>query len=141
MEHGKPSFLGAATGAVAGLIAITPASGTAGVPGAIMMGVISGIVCFLGATTLKKMAGWDDSLDPFGVHGIGVIVGAVLIGVFCAPSLGGAVFDGEHTMVSQVLAQSYSVIFTLLYSGILSFVILKVIDVKIGLRVSKEAEG
>ncbi len=141
MKHGKPSLLGAATGAVAGLVAITPASGTAGVPGAIMMGVISGIVCFLGATTLKKMAGWDDSLDAFGVHGIGGIVGAVLTGVFCAPSLGGAGFDGEHTMGSQVLAQSYSVIFTLLYSGILSFVILKVIDVTIGLRVSKEAEG
>lgn len=141
VKHGKPSLLGAATGAVAGLVAITPASGSAGVPGGIMMGVIAGAVCFISATTLKKWAGWDDSLDAFGVHGIGGIVGALLTGVFCAPSLMGAGFDGDHTMLTQVCAQAKSVVFTLVYSGVLSFVILKAIDVTIGLRVSNEAEG
>ena len=145
VKHGKPSLLGAATGAVAGLVAITPASGSAGVPGGILIGVAAGVFCFLGATSLKKLAGWDDSLDAFGVHGIGGIVGAVLTGVFCAPALMGAGFgeaNGETlTMATQVIAQLKSVIFTLLYSGILSFVILKAIDATIGLRVSDEAEG
>lgn len=141
-KHGQPSILGAATGAVAGLVAITPASGSAGVLGALIIGFSAGVICFLGATTIKKMGGYDDSLDAFGVHGIGGIVGAILTGVFCAPSLGGAGFAEEgFTMATQVLAQAKSVLFTLVYSGVLSFVLLKAIDVTIGLRVSEDSEG
>ena len=141
IKHGKPSVLGAATGAVAGLVAITPASGTAGVPGALMIGFASGFVCFLGATTIKRMGGYDDSLDAFGVHGIGGIVGAILTGVACSPGLAGAGFDGDHTMATQVVAQAKSVLVTLVYSGVASFILLKLIDVTIGLRVGDEAES
>lgn len=141
IKHGKPSVLGAATGAVAGLVAITPASGSAGVPGALIIGFAAGVVCFLGATTIKRAGGYDDSLDAFGVHGIGGITGALLTGVCCAPSLGGVGFTEGFTMIQQVVAQSKSILFTLAYSGILSFVILKGIDVVIGLRVDEEAES
>jgi Amt family ammonium transporter len=145
VRHGRPSILGAATGAVAGLVAITPASGSAGVLGGIMIGFAAGLVCFIGATTIKKMGGYDDSLDAFGVHCIGGIVGAFLTGIFCAPSLGGAGFGevgGEVlTMATQVLAQAKSIAFTLIYSGTLSFAILKAIDVTLGLRVSEDTEG
>ena len=140
-SHGQPSILGAATGAVAGLVAITPASGSAGVPGALIIGFSAGVICFLGATSIKKWGGYDDSLDAFGVHGIGGIVGALLTGVCCAPDLGGAGFAGDFGMGEQVWAQTKSILFTLVYSGILSFVILKAIDVTIGLRVSEDAEG
>ena len=141
VRHGQPSLLGAATGAVAGLVAITPASGSAGVLGGIVIGFAAGAVCYVGATTLKQRGGYDDSLDAFGVHCIGGIVGAFLTGVFCAPNLGGAGFNGDFTMVTQVIAQAKGIIFTLVYSGVLSFAILKVIDVTLGLRVSEDSEG
>ncbi|MBF0188133.1 MAG: ammonium transporter [Magnetococcales bacterium] len=138
--HGKPSALGLVTGAVAGLVAITPASGTAGPIGALIIGVSSGFICFLGATTIKRKMGYDDSLDAFGVHGIGGIVGAILTGVCAAPALGGAGLTEGFTMGTQVFAQTKSVIVTILYSGILSFIILKIVDVIVGLRVTEENE-
>jgi ammonium transporter, Amt family len=140
VKHGKPSALGAATGAVAGLVAITPASGTAGPMGALAIGLAAGIVCFLGATSIKRMGGYDDSLDAFGVHGIGGIVGALLTGVFASQALGGAGMEHD-TIPLQVLAQFKSILVTLGYGGIMSFILLKLIDVTIGLRVDEEAES
>ena len=144
IKHGKASVLGAVTGAVAGLVAITPASGSAGPMGAIALGLISGFVCFWCATSMKRMLGYDDSLDAFGVHGIGGIVGAVLTGVFAADTLGGQIPVADlagGSIVGQVIAQVKSVIFTIVYSGVISLVILKVIDLVIGLRVDEEAEA
>lgn len=141
IKHGKPSVLGAATGAVAGLVAITPASGSCGVPGALVIGFAAGLVCFIGATTIKKMGGYDDSLDAFGVHGIGGIVGALLTGIFCAPNLGGLGFTEGFTVVDQVIAQMKSIVFTIVYCGVISFAILKLIDLTLGLRVDEESES
>jgi ammonium transporter, Amt family len=141
ISHGKPSVLGIASGAVAGLVAITPASGSAGPMGALAIGVASGVGCFLCATKLKRAMGYDDSLDVFGVHAVGGIIGAILTGVFCAPSLGGAGFGGEMTGIgSQVGVQFIGVIATTVYTGVVSFVILKVLDAVMGLRVSEEQE-
>ena len=141
VKHGKPSVLGAATGAVAGLVAITPASGSCGPLGALVIGFASGIICFWGATSLKRAAGYDDALDAFGVHGIGGIVGALLTGVFAAPALGGQGFDKSIASIGgQVAAQGMTVVFTLVYGGVLSAVILKVVDLAVGLRVSGEEE-
>ena len=137
IKHGKPSVLGAITGAVAGLVAITPASGFVGPMGAIAIGAISGIVCFLGATTLKRVMGYDDSLDAFGVHGIGGCVGALLTGVFASTGLGG--FE-EINIGSQLWVQFVGIAAVVLYSGIGSFVILKVIQKTIGLRVEDDVE-
>ncbi len=141
VKHGKPSALGAATGAVAGLVAITPASGTAGPMGALLMGVAAGVVCFLGATTIKKMGGYDDSLDAFGVHGIGGIVGALLTGVFASETFGGAGLAEGVSIGAQVFAQAKSILVTLVYSGVVSLILFKLIDLTIGLRVSDEAEN
>lgn len=148
ISHGKPSVLGIVTGAIGGLVAITPAAGFVGPMGALAIGAASGIICFFGATTLKRKLGYDDSLDAFGVHGIGGIVGALLTGVFCAESLGGSGFSkitegGKEvvlTMGQQVGAQAYSVIVTIAYTAIATLIILKVIDVLIGLRVSEDEE-
>ena len=141
MAHGKPSVLGIASGAVAGLVAITPASGSVGPMGAIVVGGVAGVGCFLGATKLKKAMGYDDSLDAFGVHGIGGIIGALLTGVFCAPSLGGAGFaDGISSIGAQVVAQGTGILATLVYTAVMSFIILKVLDLIIGLRVNEEEE-
>ncbi|HJN51518.1 MAG: ammonium transporter [Pseudomonadales bacterium] len=140
--HGKPSALGIATGAVAGLVAITPASGAVGPMGAIAIGLASGVGCFLAATKLKGAMGYDDSLDVFGVHAVGGIIGAMLTGIFAAVSLGGAGFgDGNETMLSQVIAQFVGVSATVIYTGIMSIVILFVIKKVIGLRVSAEEES
>ncbi|MDP6353792.1 MAG: ammonium transporter [Planctomycetota bacterium] len=139
IKHGKPSTLGIVTGAVAGLVAITPASGSAGPMGAILIGAASGVFCFLGATTIKKKFGYDDSLDAFGVHGIGGIVGAFLTGICASPSMGGLGMEHDN-MGAQVKAQVISIIVTLVYSGVLSLVILKIVDVVIGLRVPEEEE-
>ena len=137
--HGKPSVLGVATGAVAGLVAITPASGTAGPMGAIAIGLASGVGCFLAVTRLKRRLGYDDSLDVFGVHAVGGIIGALLTGVFAAPVLGGF---GEVTNIgAQLWIQTKGVLFTIIYTGVLSVIILKVIDVTIGLRVDEEQES
>jgi Amt family ammonium transporter len=141
ISHGKPSVLGIASGAVAGLVAITPASGTAGPMGAIAIGLAAGIGCFIAATKLKKALGYDDSLDAFGVHAIGGIIGALLTGVFCAPSLGGAGFaDGVSTIGGQVSIQVIGIAATFIYTGVATFIILKVLDVIMGLRVSEEQE-
>ncbi len=141
MLHGKPSVLGIASGAVAGLVAITPASGTAGPMGAIAIGLASGVGCFIGATRLKRALGYDDSLDAFGVHGIGGIIGALLTGVFAAPSLGGAGLGVESGgIAAQVGVQALGVAATLVYTGVVTFVILFILKVTIGLRVSDEEE-
>ena len=132
IAKGKPSVLGIVSGAVAGLVAITPASGFVGVGGALAIGLIAGVVCFWSATWLKHKMGYDDSLDAFGVHCIGGIVGALLTGVFAVKDIGGA--DGS------LLLQAKGVVTTLVYSGVISFILLKIIDVTIGLRVTEEEE-
>ncbi len=141
VRHGKPSALGIATGAVAGLVAITPASGTVGPVGAILIGIASGVLCFFAATSLKRAMGYDDSLDVFGVHGVGGFVGAILTGVFTAEMFGGAGLDGG--IGSQVVLQFIGAAATIVYSGVLTWIILKVLDGAIGLRVTpdEEAEG
>ncbi len=140
-KHGKPSALGIASGAVAGLVAITPASGAVGPMGALAIGFASGVGCFFASTLVKRLLGYDDSLDVFGIHAIGGIIGAVLTGVFCAESLGGAGFgDGITSIGSQVKIQSLGVGATLIYTGIMSAIILKVIDGIMGLRVSDDEE-
>jgi Amt family ammonium transporter len=137
--HGKPSALGIVSGAVAGLVAITPASGTAGPPGALLIGISAGVLCFLAATRLKRAFGYDDSLDVFGVHAVGGIVGALLTGL-CAGALGGSGLAEGMTIGGQVWVQFKSVLFTLVFSGIGSFIILKLVDATLGLRVPKEQE-
>ncbi|MBN3806673.1 ammonium transporter [Paraburkholderia sp. Ac-20336] len=129
---GKPSVLGIVSGAVAGLVAITPASGFVGTLGALVIGIVAGVVCFWSATWLKHKLGYDDSLDAFGVHGIGGIVGALLTGVFAVKDIGGA--DGS------VILQAKGVLTTLIYSGVVSFILLKVIDMVMGIRVTEEQE-
>ncbi len=137
VKHGKPSVLGIVTGAVGGLVAITPASGTVGPIGALVIGFVSGAVCFWGATSLKSKLGYDDSLDAFGVHGIGGIVGALLTGIFSATVLGGS----EDIMIgSQLWAQFLSIVITIVWSGVLSFIILKIVDAIVGLRVEEDDE-
>ncbi len=138
LTHGKPSALGIASGVVAGLVAITPAAGTVGPMGALIIGLVAGVVCYFCATSLKRKLGYDDSLDAFGVHGIGGIVGALLTGVFAAPALGG--FGTVEDIGAQLLIQFEGVAFTVVYTGIVTFVILKVLDVVIGLRVNEEEE-
>ncbi len=138
IKHGKPSALGAITGAVAGLVAITPASGFVGPMGAIAIGLVSGIVCFFAATAMKRAFGYDDSLDAFGVHGVGGIVGAMLTGVFAAPALGG--YAEVASIGGQVWIQFLSVAATISYSAIGSFILLKIIDLTVGLRVTEDEE-
>ncbi len=129
---GKPSVLGIASGAVAGLVAITPASGFVSPAPAVIIGIVAGVVCFLAATSLKSALGYDDSLDAFGVHCIGGIIGALLTGVFASKEISGA--DGS------VIIQLWGVGTTLIYGFVMSFIILKVIDMTIGLRVTEEQE-
>ncbi|MDM3887257.1 ammonium transporter [Pseudomonas sp. BCRC 81390] len=137
--HGKPSALGIASGVVAGLVAITPAAGTVGPMGALVIGLAAGVICYFCATSLKRKLGYDDSLDAFGVHGIGGIVGAILTGVFAAPALGG--FGTVTDIGMQVWIQAKGVILTVLYTAIVTYVILKVLDVVMGLRVNEEEES
>lgn len=144
---GKPSMLGAASGAVAGLVAITPAAGFVGVMGAIIMGLIAGVVCLWGVNGLKKLLGADDSLDVFGVHGVGGILGAILTGVFVDPALGGTgVYDyvankvGDFDMTTQVIAQLWGVGTVVVWSGVVSIVAYKLVDIVIGLRVPEDEE-
>jgi ammonium transporter, Amt family len=132
IAKGKPSVLGIISGAVAGLVAITPASGFVGVAGALVIGLVAGVVCFWSATWLKHKLGYDDSLDAFGVHCIGGIVGALLTGVFAVKDIGG--FDGS------IVLQAKGVLTTLVYSGVVSFILLKIIDMVMGLRVTEEEE-
>ena len=139
IKHGKASVLGMATGAVAGLVAITPASGSVGPMGAIVIGLASGLICFWAATSLKQALGYDDSLDAFGVHAVGGIVGALLTGVFAAESLGGMGL-AKDSVGGQLGAQILGVVFTIVYCAVLSFIILKIVDAVVGLRVSDEDE-
>jgi Amt family ammonium transporter len=140
-SHGKPSVLGIASGAVAGLVAITPASGAVGPMGAIAVGAASGIGCFYAATKLKRVMGYDDSLDVFGVHAVGGIIGALLTGIFCAESLGGAGFGVEEGGIgAQLGVQVIGVVSVGLYTAIVSFIILKIVDATIGLRVTEDEE-
>ncbi len=143
IAHGKPSALGIASGAVAGLVAITPASGFVGPMGALAIGAAAGVGCYLVAVKLKRALGYDDSLDVFGVHAIGGIIGAILTGVFVDVALGGAGYAEGVTMAAQLGKQILGVAATIVYCGIVSFIILKVIDVVLGLRVDngQEEEG
>ena len=139
LTKGKASMLGAASGAVSGLVAITPACGTVGVMGAIIIGLVAGFLCLWGVTGLKKMLGADDSLDVFGVHGVGGIVGALLTGVFSAGSLGGVKGD-DFSIASQLLIQAEGVVITIVWSSIVAFIAYKIVDLTMGLRVTEEQE-
>jgi Amt family ammonium transporter len=138
--HGKPSVLGIASGAVAGLVAITPASGTAGPMGAIAIGAAAGLGCFIASTKIKRAMGYDDSLDVFGVHAVGGIIGALLTGVFADAALGGKGLAEGMTIASQVIVQAKGVAVTVIYTAVVSYILLKIIDVIIGLRVNEEDE-
>ena len=148
IARGKPSMLGGASGAVAGLVAITPAAGLVGLMGALAIGAIAGVICFWGVTGLKKLLRADDSLDVFGVHGIGGITGALLTGVFAAPSLGGAgLWDyitetaiADYSIASQVWVQLQGVLITVALSGAVSLIAFLVVKYTVGLRVNEEAE-
>jgi Amt family ammonium transporter len=140
LSHGKPSALGIASGAVAGLVAITPASGTAGPMGALLIGLASGVICFLTSTKLKRALGYDDSLDVFGVHAVGGIVGAILTGLCADAAMGGKGLAEGVTVAAQLWVQTKGALFTVVYSAVLSYVILKVVDVLVGLRVTEEQE-
>ncbi|MFT7228228.1 MAG: Amt family ammonium transporter [Methylophilaceae bacterium] len=136
--RGKASMLGAASGAVAGLVAITPACGSVGPMGAIIIGLAGGALCLWGVTGLKKMLGADDSLDVFGVHGVGGIVGALLTGVFTDASLGGIGMD--TSIAEQVMIQGEGILITIVWSGVVAFIAYKLVDIVIGLRVSEDEE-
>jgi Amt family ammonium transporter len=147
LVKGRPSMLGAASGAVAGLVAITPACGFVGPMGALVIGIIAGIVCLWGVSGLKKMLGADDALDVFGIHGIGGIVGAILTGVFVSPALGGTgVYDyvanavGEFSMSTQIVSQLWAVGTALVWSAVVAFISLKIVDMIVGLRVAEDEE-
>ncbi len=137
--RGKPSMLGIASGVVAGLVAITPAAGLVGTMGAIALGAVVGVVCLWSVTSLKKALGYDDSLDVFGIHGIGGIVGAIGTGIFVSPALGGVGVDG-YSMGGQIMTQATGVLVTVVWSGVVSFAAFKLIDMTMGLRVSEEEE-
>ncbi len=136
---GKASMLGAASGAVAGLVAITPACGSVGPMGAIVIGLAAGFLCLWGVTGLKKMLGADDSLDVFGVHGVGGIVGALLTGVFAAPGLGGTGAE-DFSIAHQLWVQAEGVIITMVWSSVVAVIAYKIVDMILGLRVTEEEE-
>lgn len=136
---GKPSMLGLASGIVAGLVAVTPAAGVSGPMGAIVLGLVAGVVCFIACTSIKNALGYDDSLDVFGIHGVGGIIGAIGTGVVVSPALGG-VGVADYAMAGQVLTQIKAVAVTIVWTGVVSFILFKVIDVVIGLRVAEDAE-
>lgn len=151
LHRGKASMLGAASGAVAGLVAITPAAGNVGLVGALIIGFAAGFLCLWGVTGLKKILGADDTLDVFGVHGVGGILGALLTGVFNSPNLGGPSFVGDwvtatlvtpdaYSIGAQVITQGKAVLLTIVWSGVVSLIAYKIVDLVIGLRVSEEDE-
>ncbi len=148
VHKGKPSMLGGASGCVAGLVAVTPAAGFVGPMGALVIGAVAGVVCLWGVSGLKKILGSDDSLDVFGVHGVGGILGALLTGVFADPALGGTgIWDyvanaaaPDYSIASQLWIQSQGVIVTLIWSGVVSYIAYKLVDMVIGLRVKEDAE-
>jgi Amt family ammonium transporter len=147
IARGTPTMLGAASGAIAGLVAITPACGWVGPMGAIVIGLVAGLVCLWAVTRLKAMLGYDDSLDVFGVHGVGGITGALLTAVFCDPALGGTgVYDyvanavAPYSMSAQFIAQLWAVGTTIVWSGAVSIAAFWLVKVTIGLRVSEDQE-
>jgi Amt family ammonium transporter len=151
LAKGKPSLLGLVSGVIAGLVAITPACGFAGVMGSIVLGLVAGIVCFLFSTTIKHALGYDDSLDVFGIHGVGGIIGAIATGILVSPDLGGSGIPdylskpgelavGPYDMIAQVTAQAKAVGFTILFSGIGSLILFKLVDLVVGLRPAEEKE-
>ncbi|MFI4929469.1 MAG: ammonium transporter [Burkholderiales bacterium] len=151
LMRGKASMLGAASGAVAGLVAITPAAGNVGLMGALVVGAVAGFACLWGVNGLKKLLGADDALDVFGVHGVGGIVGALLTGVFNSPALGGPSFVGDwvtgelvkpenYSIASQVWIQLKAIVVTIVWSGVVAFIAYKIVDLVVGLRVSEEEE-
>jgi Amt family ammonium transporter len=145
---GKPSMLGAASGAVAGLVAITPAAGNVGIPGAFVIGLGAGVVCLWGVTGLKRMIPADDALDVFGVHALGGIFGALMTGIFNAPSLGGPGFVtdwvtasvGYTSIGAQLLVQAKAVVLVVVWTAVVSFIAAHVVKLTLGLRVSEEEE-
>jgi ammonium transporter, Amt family len=139
MQRGKASMLGAASGMVAGLVAVTPACGTIGPMGAIALGVIASICCYFFVTVVKQKLKYDDSLDVFGIHGVGGIIGAVLTGVFSAAAFGGVKGD-DYEMMTQLWIQIEGVLITIAWSGVVSIVLFKLIDMTIGLRVDADTE-
>jgi ammonium transporter, Amt family len=151
MIKGKPSMLGAASGAVAGLVAITPAAGNVGIPGAFVIGLSAGLVCLWGVNQLKRMLGADDSLDVFGVHAVGGILGALLTGVFCSPALGGPGFvsdwvtgkvttAADYSIASQVLTQAQAIGVTIVWTAIVAWIAYIIANMVVGLRVTEEEE-
>jgi Amt family ammonium transporter len=151
LSKGKPSMLGAASGAVAGLVAITPAAGNVGIPGAFVIGFAAGVVCFWGVTGLKRMLKVDDTLDVFGVHAVGGVLGALLTGIFNSPNLGGPSFPvdqftgklvaaADYSIVSQFITQAKAVGVTVVWTAVVAFVAYKIVDAVIGLRVPEEEE-
>ncbi len=151
LVKGKASMLGAASGAVAGLVAITPAAGNVGIGGGLVIGLVAGFACLWGVSGLKKLLGADDSLDVFGIHGVGGIVGALLTGVFNSPSLGGPgyvadwvtatmVTAADYSIAAQLLVQAKAVGITIVWSGVVAFVSYKVVDLVVGLRVPEDSE-
>jgi ammonium transporter, Amt family len=150
MSKGKPSLLGILSGCIAGLVAVTPAAGFSGPMGALVLGLVAGVVCLIFCTTIKNALGYDDALDVFGVHGIGGIVGAIGTGILVNPALGGAgIVDyvagkiADYDFATQIVAQIKGVLMTIVWCGIGSLIIYKVVDVLVGLRepVEKEREG
>jgi Amt family ammonium transporter len=147
MVKGKPSLLGALSGCIAGLVAVTPASGFSGPMGAIVLGLVAGVVCFFFCTAIKNALGYDDSLDVFGVHFIGGTIGALATGILVNPALGGAgIMDyaagkiADYDFVTQMIAQIKAVLMTVVWSGVGSAILYKVVDAIVGLRVPVEAE-
>ena len=147
IHRGTPTMLGASSGAVAGLVAITPACGWVGPMGSIAIGAAAGLVCLWAVASLKKKFGYDDSLDVFGVHCVGGILGALLTAVFCSPALGGTgVYDyvanavGEYSIATQFKSQLWAVGLTLVWSGVVAAVSLKIVDLVVGLRVTEDQE-
>ena len=139
MRKGTPSLLGAVSGAIAGLVAVTPAAGFAGPMGAIVLGVIAGVVCYFFCSTVKHAFGYDDSLDVFGIHGVGGIIGSILTGVLVSPALGGVGLDG-YAMGHQVWVQFVAVAIAVGWCAVASFVLYRLVDMLVGLRVAPEAE-
>ena len=139
-NHGRPSMLGAATGAIAGLAAITPASGTVGPIGALAIGATSGLVCWWASTVMKLKIGYDDSLDVFGVHGVGGFIGTVMLGVFMAPAFGGVGAE-DFSIGKQLGVQLFAALVTAVYAGVATYVILKLVKAMVGLRVNEQEEN
>ena len=140
IAKGKPSMLGGASGAIAGLVAITPACAVVGPLGAIVLGIIASIIAYWAVTSLKIALGYDDSLDVFGIHGVAGIVGALGLAILMSPQFGGSGYDEGVSMMSQFVVQAKSIGITVIWCGVISYILFKIIDATMGLRVSEEDE-